>query len=406
VKSVSREGRVPGTTISISLRVFVSAVMTCALVLAAAVSAGASPSLDDKRRQAEAILAEVRVLDDEVGDAAERYNGASYELQQLVAELREAREDLVLARQLQGIARQRIAARLRELYIEGDNATSIEVIFGADSLDDVLNRIDLAERVASQDARIARDATTLRKRVTRREQQLDAAEARQAVVVEQRAAEVRVIEGRLAERQRLLASVQDEIARIEAEERRRQAELRRRAELELERQRLAVVAQRQALARAAEIEESSPETSEQALEGSDPLPGIALDVGYSPPPSDAGRGAQVVAVAMQYLGVRYKWGASSPSIGFDCSGLTTYVFAQIGVTLPHYAAAQYQLGTPVSKDELSPGDLVFFRGLGHMGMYIGGGNFIHAPRTGDVVKISSLSESYYVANWVGAKRVL
>jgi cell wall-associated NlpC family hydrolase len=83
-----------------------------------------------------------------------------------------------------------------------------------------------------------------------------------------------------------------------------------------------------------------------------------------------------------------------------------YVFAQVGVSLPHFAAAQYRLGYAVPKDQLEPGDLVFFRALGHMGMYIGGGNFIHAPRTGDVVKISSLSEPYYVANWVGARRVL
>ena len=109
---------------------------------------------------------------------------------------------------------------------------------------------------------------------------------------------------------------------------------------------------------------------------------------------------------MRYLGVPYKWGGASPSTGFDCSGFTMYVFAQIGVSLPHYAAAQYGLGRPVAKSDLAPGDLVFFRGLGHMGMYIGGGNFIHSPRTGDVVKISSLSEPYRVANWVGARRVL
>ena len=121
------------------------------------------------------------------------------------------------------------------------------------------------------------------------------------------------------------------------------------------------------------------------------------------PPADASRGAQVVAIAMRYLGVPYKWGGASPSTGFDCSGLTMYVYAQIGISLPHYAAAQYGMGVPVSRDQLQPGDLVFYRGLGHMGMYIGGGNYIHAPQTGDVAKISSVDAR---SDWVGARRVL
>jgi cell wall-associated NlpC family hydrolase len=129
----------------------------------------------------------------------------------------------------------------------------------------------------------------------------------------------------------------------------------------------------------------------------------APELAPAPPPADASKGAQVVAIAMRYLGVPYKWGGASPSTGFDCSGLTMYVYAQVGVSLPHYAAAQYQLGVAVSRDQLQPGDLVFYRGLGHMGMYIGGGNYIHAPQTGDVVKISGV---YARSDWVGARRVL
>ena len=82
-----------------------------------------------------------------------------------------------------------------------------------------------------------------------------------------------------------------------------------------------------------------------------------------------------------------------------------YVFAQIGISLPHFAAAQYHYGTAVPRDQLEPGDLVFFDGLNHVGIYIGDGQFVHAPHTGDVVRISSLDEAWYSSNYVGARRI-
>jgi cell wall-associated NlpC family hydrolase len=402
----SHPTRPAGITVrhSSSLRIATTAALGALLLLAAAVGASANPSVNDKRAQAQAILGEIQALDEEVGAAAERYNGANYELQQLTAQLTETREDLTRARELRKASQQRVAARLVQLYVNGESGSALEVILGAQSLDEMLDRLDLTQRVAAQDARIAREATALRARVAKREKELTAARGRQAVVVEQRVAEKRVIEGKLAERQRLLASVKDEIARLEEAERRRQAELQRRAQLELERQQRLAGAQQRAQAQA---DQAALATADSASGGDgDGLSGSAPGVAYTPPPADASKGAQVVAIAMQYLGIPYVWGGASPSSGFDCSGLTMYVFAQVGVSLPHYAAAQYQMGSPVSKDQLQPGDLVFFRGLGHMGMYIGGGNFIHAPHTGDVVKISPLSDPYYVANWVGAKRVL
>jgi cell wall-associated NlpC family hydrolase len=111
----------------------------------------------------------------------------------------------------------------------------------------------------------------------------------------------------------------------------------------------------------------------------------------------------VVGIAMHYLGVPYVWGGSTPR-GFDCSGFVAYVFAQIGVSLPHSSYAMFGMGTSISIGDLQPGDLVFFTGASHMGIYIGSGQFIHAPHTGDVVKISSMS-GYYSSNFAGGRRV-
>jgi len=122
-------------------------------------------------------------------------------------------------------------------------------------------------------------------------------------------------------------------------------------------------------------------------------------------PAASSRGARVAQLSRRYLGIPYRWGGSSPSTGFDCSGFVMYLYRKVGVSLPHNAAMQYGHGRAVSRGNLRPGDLVFFNGLGHVGIYLGGGRFIHAPSSGDVVKISSLSESWYASRWVGARRI-
>lgn len=98
----------------------------------------------------------------------------------------------------------------------------------------------------------------------------------------------------------------------------------------------------------------------------------------------------VVILALQHLGKPYVWGATGPD-GFDCSGLVYYVFAQLGIRLPRVTFSQVSCGRAVSRSQLAPGDLVFFRHNGHVGIYVGGGYYIHAPHTGDVVKLSPLS---------------
>jgi cell wall-associated NlpC family hydrolase len=110
-------------------------------------------------------------------------------------------------------------------------------------------------------------------------------------------------------------------------------------------------------------------------------------------------GLRAVQIANHLTGIPYRWGGASPRAGFDCSGLVQYVYGKVGIRLPHYAAAQYGHGRRISRDSLRAGDLVFFSGLGHVGIYAGGGKFIHAPRRGTTVRWSRLSShgSYYGA---------
>lgn len=124
-----------------------------------------------------------------------------------------------------------------------------------------------------------------------------------------------------------------------------------------------------------------------------------------PTPEPIPIGEQIVATAKQYLGVPYVWGGTTPD-GFDCSGLVQYVYAQYGITLPRTSYTQANEGREVLRDELRAGDLVFFandNGVHHVGIYTSNGQFIHAPQSGDVVKISNLSErdDYY-----GARRII
>lgn len=114
--------------------------------------------------------------------------------------------------------------------------------------------------------------------------------------------------------------------------------------------------------------------------------------------------------AMGLLGVSYRFGGSNPASGLDCSGFIQYIFREaMNVNLPRTSAAMSEVGIPVEKSNLKPGDLVFFaragRRVGHVGMYIGDGKFIHAPRTGKSIEIQNLNKAYYVKNYAGARRI-
>lgn len=139
---------------------------------------------------------------------------------------------------------------------------------------------------------------------------------------------------------------------------------------------------------------------------------VAAPTAYGPatdvPGGGRNTGPAAVQLAVSFLGTRYQWGGTSPRTGFDCSGLVQYVYRKQGVTLPRVAAQQARVGTPIAPEQLQPGDAIFFADrtgyVHHEGMYVGKGFFVHAPHTGDVVKISSLYEPYYATQYAGARR--
>ena len=309
-------------------------------------------------------MAEVESMNVDLEQAIEAYNYANIELERIDSDLASNAKHLVAARKSLVVAQKRIAERLRDLYVNGEGDSTLEVILGSSSLDDIIARLDAIERVSSQDTHILRTVKQYRKEVETRRSNLQDARADQARIVAEQAAQKQSIESQIAEQNQLLASVKDEIAEMRAEEQRRQAAL-------------AAQARAQAQAQAAAL--AQPDVQQTY----DPQPWIEPEYDPNLP---APRYGHVVGIALQYLGIPYVWGGSSPSTGFDCSGFTSYVFAQIGVSLPHHAASQFSYGTPVSYDQLAAGDLVFFSGLGHVGIYIGNDQFVHAPHTGDVVQ--------------------
>ena len=361
---------------------FLTAILV-AVALASVNTAAADPNVDAKRAQAQDVLDQIQAIDSQLEGAVEAYNLANVKLDRINADLKLNARHLTIARSSLRNAETHLSARLVSLYVNGAEGTALEVLLGAESLDDLLNRMDAVERVSDQDAHVLREVKTFRAEVKQRKLRLDRAHKAQAQVVAEKAAQRRSIEGQLAERQRLLSSIKSEIASMQAAEQLRQ-------------QRLAAQAQARLSAASVDRQGNTEDLQAAAFGGS------SVESTFAPVP-DARYGG-VVGIAMQFLGVPYVWAGASPS-GFDCSGLIMYAYGQMGVSLPHNAAMQYGMGAAVSRDQLQAGDLVFFNGLQHAGIYIGGGLFIHSPHTGDVVKISSLSDSWYASTWFGARRL-
>lgn len=312
--------------------------------------------LAEKQAALNDIQAQLDELDRELAIAAEAYNKAVLELETTRALLETTKVDLANAEVAYQLQQSTLADRARDLYRDGDLHT-LDVLMGAKSVSDLVSRIRFLQAMGESDADIAATLKAQRDQIAEKAAELEQAElVASSLEFELKARKIEM-ELRVDEREQVLAATQSEIIEL------LEAEAARRS-----------------------LEESA--LLADVLSGASKA-GIVVVPG-SP-----------VETALAYHGVPYLWGGESPR-GFDCSGLVLYVMAQHGVKLPHYSGSQFQMGEKVAVTDLQPGDAVFFGSpVYHVGMYVGAGYFIHAPRTGDFVKLSKLADR---KDYAGARR--
>jgi cell wall-associated NlpC family hydrolase len=359
------------------------------ILLAALLAFGASvattepAAIEAKRAEVARIQGELDAINTQVEAAAEAYNGAQYKLglvtdriDENTARAKQTERDLDTTRKV-------LADRLRGLYATPEPSLA-EVLITSGSITAAADQIALLDRVGEQDAQVVSGLREHKALLAKLREQLIKDKATATDAVAAKAREKAKVESLLAQRQSVLDNASSELkGLLKAEQERKQREAAAAA---------AIARQRQAAAAVASATSSSVAPTAGAPSAGSVTPSAPL-------PSGSGN-AQAAAVALQYLGVPYVWGGASPS-GFDCSGLASYAYAAIGKSVPHYTGAAWSAFPQVPADQLQPGDLVFFHGLGHMGIYLGGDQFVHAPHTGDVVKVSQLST---YSGYVGAVR--
>jgi peptidoglycan DL-endopeptidase CwlO len=333
-----------------------------ALILVGALAPGVANATTaaQKRAEAKRIKVQIDSLDTRLEMAIEQYNYASVKLNDLRTRIAANKDKLDTAQHNLKVSRTTLAARAEAIYKQ-HSVDMLDVLLSSKSFDEMVSSLDMMRRLSQNDATIVDSVEKLKKEIADHRAQLLKDEKSAEKVVAQRAAIRDDVNAQLASRQQMLKGVEKQIAQLE------------------EKERQARIAAARAAAAAASQTAYSPSGSASGVH------------------TTAGAHGSVVDVARQQLGKPYVWAAAGPN-SFDCSGLTLYCYSVAeGIYLPHNAAMQYASTTHIARDSAMPGDLVFFgssaSSIHHVGLYIGGGQMIHAPHTGDVVRYESVDYS-------------
>jgi peptidoglycan DL-endopeptidase CwlO len=391
----------------------VAAAATLAFVGVVPVEASSS---GDVKQEIERIADEIERLEDKVDQYAEDYAVAVDNKATLDAEVIEA-EGRVAAKQAEVDA---VNADLSNMAVEafvggGGGGTITTLLSGGSGPNDAVQRAQFSDVAYNAGAETTNDYEQLVRELEAEQADLEDKRDQAAELAEQIAASQTNAEQSIDDLNEKRADAQNRYGELLAAEQRAREEA---AQREAQEQ----IARAQAAAAAAAARPPSPGTSGSdgggrggggAESGATPAAeetpssgggGQSSDSGGVDPNAGAGGGSSLGAVAvsaaMAQRGVPYKFAASQPGVAFDCSGLTAYAWGRAGVSLPHQSRAQYAASPHVSLANLAPGDLIFYYSpISHVSLYIGGGQVVHAPATGDVVKVSGLS-----GNAVGATR--
>ena len=314
----------------------------------------AQAKLDDLQTQLELRYEEHAQIEDSLAETRQRISITQRQLDQATAQLKASQAQL--------------DERAMSIYRNGQ-VDMVEVFVGATDFQDLITRLDLMRRIGRSDAALVLAVKDARSKVSAAESALESREAEQVALRNEARRKQSEYETAYANQKTYFASLNTELKKLVQEERVRQEQIA-----------AAKLKAAAAKARAA-----------AAASGAKSLPFDQSKLGASHP--------DALVVAKRYLGVPYLWGGTTPQ-GFDCSGLMQYSYDKIGIHLPRTSREQFHAGAYIPPDRLDllePGDMVFFGYEGdpgrihHVGMYVGDGNFLHAPQTGDVVRISSLT---------------